>query len=627
MDKRDQVVANIALNLGVIDPARLQQAVQLRPKHPKLPFERLLTEARLIDAAGYQRLAAAFNQVLNQARAEAAQAQAQGQPRSQPFPTPTGPPGGLQVPDDDDDVFDEPTMIVPDEDPEDGDFENGDIADGDLDDVFDEPTMVVPDEDTGVAILDVTSDDNVFDEPTMVVADDGSYGGYDDDQLTIPDDDVFDQQTMVVPDDSADPDDVFDEPTMVVPDDDVPVVEEFDVYEQQTLVVPEESNEGLVLPMDEDEILAQPTMIVSEDEPPKALRNKPGALRMPSDPSLRLAGAGGPRPKGKSVQAPGPLDREEFQRRLKLRLGFEKCSLGDYEVHGEIARGAFGVVLEVEAVGVTGNLAKQRGYAGRMALKVALENKTDPRETERFLHETRVQIRFDHPHIVRIFDCGVEQGLTYYSMELIRGIESRAHVLRHGPMPPILAARLAMETAEALAYVHAQRIYHRDLKPHNIMIDQSQKPFRAVLIDFGLVVESENGKDKGLIVGTPSYMPPEQAQPRGGHGPINITTDIYSLGATLFFLLTGRAPFTGRDPRKIIKQLVANPPPDPIALNPNIPKSLSELVLKCLEKKQQDRYHSAKLLAADLDKEIKSGKMKLKAKSILGRFGLGGKKK
>ena len=627
MDKRDQVVANIALNLGVIDQARLQQAVQLRAKHPQLPFERLLTEARLIDAEGYQRLAAAFNQVLNQARTEAAQAQAQARGQVAPQSKPPAPPPqvapGLQVPDDD--VFDEPTMVVPD------DESYGEESDDD-DDVFDEPTMVVPDEEpysesyagapaAGVPVLDVTSDDNVFDEPTMVVPDDESYG---DDPLTIPDEDVFDQQTMVVPDEDEDLD-VFDQQTMVVPDDESG---EGDVFDQQTLVVPEESGTGLALPMDEDEILAQPTMIVPDEAPPKAVRNKPHELRLPSDPSLRLATPSGPGPKGrKSVQAPGPLDREEFQRRLKLRLGFEKCSLGDYEVHGEIARGAFGVVLEVIAVGMTGNLAKQRGYAGRMALKVALENKTDPRETERFLHETRVQIRFDHPHIVRIFDCGVEQGLTYYSMELIQGIEARAHVLRHGPMPPLLAARIAMETAEALAYVHAQRIYHRDLKPHNIMIDQTQKPFRAVLIDFGLVVESESGKDKGLIVGTPSYMPPEQAQPRGGHGPINITTDIYSLGATLFFLITGRAPFTGRDPRKIIKQLVANPPPDPIALNPNIPKGLAEVTLKCLEKKQEDRYHSAKLLAADLEKEIKAGKMKLKAKSFLGRFGLGGKKK
>ncbi|MBL4848627.1 MAG: serine/threonine protein kinase [Planctomycetes bacterium] len=487
MDKRDQVVANIALNLGVLDPGRLEQAVQLRVKHPKIPLERLLTEAGFIDQAGYQLLAAAFNKVLQQARAEAAQAGSQAAPSqatpSQAAPSQAAPPQA--APPEDESVFDQPTMVVADED------------DDPDDDVFDQPTMVVADEDpmgSGVRVLDVASDVDVFDEPTMIVADEGGP----DDQLTIPDEDVFDQQTMIVPDEGADDDDVFD---------------------QQTMVVPEESDIGLAIPdMDEDEILAQPTMIVSEEEPPKAVRIHKGP-RLPSDPTLRIASPAAMRPGGKkSVQAPGPLDRDEFQRRLKLRLGFEKCSLGDYEVHGEIARGAFGVVLEVEPVGMTGNLAKQRGYAGRMALKVALENKLDPRETERFLHETRVQIRFDHPHIVRIFDCGVEQGLTYYSMELIEGMEARAHVLRHGPMPPILAARLTMETAHALAYVHQQRIYHRDLKPHNIMIDTTTKPYRAVLIDFGLVVETDTGKDKGLIVGTPSYMPPSKRSLAEGTG-------------------------------------------------------------------------------------------------------------
>ena len=608
MDKRDQVIANIALNLQVVDPARLQHALQLKAQRPGVPLERVLIDAQMIDATGYQRLAAAFNQVLQQAREQDARIRAAAQASEQ--------------------VFDEPTMVVPDDDEQE-------------DDVFDEPTMVVPDDDEqedearsapfqaapGVPILDVTSDDNVFDEPTMVVADTGSYG---DDELAFPEDegDVFDEPTMVVSDEPAygglalpeDDEDVFDEPTMVVADgpgdDELDVPDDESVFDQATMVVHDSSAELEVPEFDEDELLAQPTMIVS-DEPTQPTPNELLLQRPTSD-------ARGPG--GRRSNKAGPLDREEFQHRLKLRLGFEGCSLGDYLVHGEIARGAFGVVLEVEATGVTGNLAKQRGYKGRMALKVALENKADPRETERFLHETRVQIRFDHPHIVRIFDCGVEQGLTYYSMELIEGVEARAYVLRNGPMPPLLAARITMEVADALAYVHGERIYHRDLKPQNVLIDQSQQPYRAVLIDFGLVVESDSSKDKGLIVGTPSYMPPEQAQPRGGHGSINGTTDIYSLGATLFFLLTGRAPFTGRDPRKIIKQLVANPPPDPQALNPQVSKGLAEITLKCLEKRQQDRYHSAKLLAADLEKEIKSGKLKLKAKTFLGRFGLGKKK-
>ncbi len=144
--------------------------------------------------------------------------------------------------------------------------------------------------------------------------------------------------------------------------------------------------------------------------------------------------------------------------------------------------------------------------------------------------------------------------------------------------------------------------------------------YRAVLIDFGLVTEHEENKDKGLILGTPSYMPPEQAQPRGGHGSINSTSDIYSLGATLFFLLTGRAPFIGKDPRKIIQMVVNDPPPDPVSLNPQIPRRIGDVVLKCLEKRQRDRFHSCNQLEAELEKELRSGRMKLKAKSFFGKF-------
>jgi len=316
---------------------------------------------------------------------------------------------------------------------------------------------------------------------------------------------------------------------------------------------------------------------------------------------------------------------EEFQRRLKMRLGFTGFNLGDYKILGELARGAFGVVLEVEPDGVAKSLARERGYSGNLALKVMLENKVDPRETERFLDEVRVLIGFDHPHIVRIFDAGVEEGLTYYAMELVHGIETRAHVLRQGPMPPLLAVRVVKEIASALSYVHNQQIYHRDLKPQNIMLDQSTQPYRSLLIDFGLVQEKQDQRDKGLIMGTPSYMPPEQAKPRGNYGPVNATSDIYALGASMFFLLTGKPPFGGRDPRKIIQDVLQKPPPDPAALNPKIPRRIADVCLKCLQKAQRDRYHSSRQLEAELDKELRSGRRMLKAKSIFGRF-FGGSK-
>jgi len=146
-----------------------------------------------------------------------------------------------------------------------------------------------------------------------------------------------------------------------------------------------------------------------------------------------------------------------------------------------------------------------------------------------------------------------------------------------------------------------------------------------VLIDFGLVTEHLENKDKGLILGTPSYMPPEQAQPSGGHGVINATSDVYSLGACLYYLLTGQPPFSDSNPRKIIKMVVQEQPRDPVELNDQIPRRIADLVLKCLAKRQRDRFHSANHLEAELEKELKSGRRVLKAKSFLGKF-LGKKK-
>src|SRR4029077_21147175 len=105
--------------------------------------------------------------------------------------------------------------------------------------------------------------------------------------------------------------------------------------------------------------------------------------------------------------------------------------------------------------------------------------------------------------------------------------------------------RIAREVASALGTVHPKGIFHRDLKPANVLIDRARQPYRAVLIDFGLVGKPKGAKDDGLILGTPSYMPPEQAKPKGGFGEVNATSDIYSLGATFYFLMTGTAPFPG----------------------------------------------------------------------------------
>jgi hypothetical protein len=643
LDRRDQILAKLAVGLGLVDQAGVQRAVKMVSLSGQ-PFEQVLVEARMITPAGYKQLADTFNHYLQQANAQEAARQ-----RAATRPAVAAPPS-------EDEILGQPTLVLDDSVDEEPDLA---IPDEDLldeEDILDQNTMVLTDEDEDVEPLG---------RPPVILTDSGEFGPLD---LTGGDSDEHDsilsQPTVVLSDALMDEDDLLAQPTMVLQDDAAPTRAQRPPREAVSAgppVVMTDSSDELVVPseflaaMNEDDILAQPTMVLDDScaelsvpteeellaQPTVVMGDDSGvgdiyaeptmvladdALTLASESSSRHKRPRMPTPGVKSKKNDGPLNREELQRRLKMRLGFGGFTVGDYRILHEIARGAFGVVLEVEAQGMTGNLAKQRGYSGNMALKVALENKTDPRETERFITETRLQISFDHPHIVRIFDCGVENGLTYYSMEKIEGMEARKHVLKHGPMPPLLAARICKETALALAYVHARRIYHRDLKPQNILLDTAQKPYRAVLIDFGLVVETDSSKDKGLIVGTPSYMPPEQAKPRGGFGQINVTSDIYSLGATLFFLLTGRAPFTGRDPRKIIKLVVGTPPPDPCALNPAIPRGLADLVLKCLAKKQSERYHSAKLLASDLEKHIRTGKMKLKAKGLLGRFGLGRKK-
>ncbi|MCO5164907.1 MAG: protein kinase [Planctomycetes bacterium] len=609
MDRRDEVLAKLALALRLVDAGGLNRALKLAMLHPGRSLDRVLEEGGLIDAAARLRLVTEFNQRLRQPGAPrleplpvpgAARASRAGRDLSDSdlLPLPADDDEALAVPGDDEEVMGASTDVL--RVPDDG-FDP--TASDDTTDPYEEPTLRLRDEPDDEARL--------LAQPTMVLRDEDPPPVV----LTESSEEeaIFAEPTIVLKEDAAAGDDeeaIFAEPTLVLAE--PPPEDEDAILSQSTLVLKDASG---------DDIYAEPTLVL-KDEPKKS---DTGPIEL----DLRLGRDVSPTeqqksnrlmPGVKSKKGGGPLTRDEFQRRLKMRQGFDGFSIGDYKVVTEIARGAFGVVLEVEPGGVIKSLARERGYEGNLALKVMLENKADPRETQRFLDEVKVLIRFDHPHIVRMFDAGVEQGLTYYSMELIKGTETRTHVLKHGPMPPLLAVRVGKEIASALAYVHSQRTYHRDLKPQNVMLDQRTQPYKALLIDFGLVTEHLSGADKGLILGTPSYMPPEQAQPRGGHGEVNVTSDIYSLGASLYFLLTGQPPFGGKDPRQIIKQVVSEKPRDPCELNPNIPKGVAAIVLKCLEKKQRDRYHGAKQLEADLESTLKSGQMMLKAKSFLGKF-------
>ncbi len=656
MDGRSVAVGRLAVAMGLIDERGLARAARLVPHFPGRPFERLLEDAGLIDGPARARLEAAL-----------AGGGAGAPPPARPGASAPPRAAGRRLSDSDllpalgddaddlalppDDSVEARPLVVPDD--EGGLDPNASDVSTDEDAIFAEPTMMLRDEPAPpprgaarpqahrAAPPPAPDEDAIFAEPTMMLRDEPA---------PPPRGAARPPAPRAAPPPARDEDAIFAEPTMMLRDeplalrDDSGVMpalpraggapasaqDEDAIFAEPTMMLRDAPGPDLALPPDEDAILAEPTLIVRDGPARPGAPAAPGKpesgafdLRLQKDVSVSEStrtGRPGLVPGAKSRRGAGRLSREEFQRRLKMRQPFDGFEIGDYKILGEIARGAFGVVLEAEPGGNTKALARERGYEGRLALKVMLENKADPREAERFLDEVRVLTRFDHPHIVRMFDAGVEEGLTFYSMELIKGIETRTHVLKSGPMPPLLAVRLCKEVASALGYVHQQRTYHRDLKPQNVMLDQGHTPYIARLIDFGLVTEHRSDADKGMILGTPSYMPPEQAQPRGGHGEVNVTSDLYSLGATMYFLLTGQPPFGGRDPRAIIKAVVSDKPKDPVELNPQVPRSVAQIVLKCLEKKQRDRYHSAALLEADLERELKSGQMMLKAKSLLGKF-------
>ena len=217
-------------------------------------------------------------------------------------------------------------------------------------------------------------------------------------------------------------------------------------------------------------------------------------------------------------------------------------------------------------------------------------------DVQRFYTEAEAAANLDHPGIVPIFEIGEHQGQHYFSMGYIEG-ESLAHKVADGPLPPRDAADLVKKICDAMAYAHERGVIHRDLKPANVLIDSNGQP---KVTDFGLAKKTET--DSGLtgtgqILGTPAYMPPEQAS---GHTDIGPLADVYSLGAILYCLLTGRPPFQAASPMDTLLQVLNQEPVSPRTLNPDIPVDLDTICLKCLNKESGKRYSSTVELAADL---------------------------
>jgi TolB-like protein/Flp pilus assembly protein TadD len=291
---------------------------------------------------------------------------------------------------------------------------------------------------------------------------------------------------------------------------------------------------------------------------------------------------------------PSAADGNEAPNKKKSARAAELLGeLGDYELLEEIGRGGQGVVFR----------ARQKSLNRTVALKViSLGQWASKAHLKRFRLEAEAAARLEHPGIVPIHEVGERDGSCYFSMKFVEGGQLD-EVARREPMPIRRTAELIAKVARTVHYAHEHGILHRDIKPGNILLDAKGEPH---LTDFGLarLVESESSVTQTLdVLGTPSYMAPEQAV--GNNAAVSSVTDVYGLGAVLYQLLTGQPPFAGGATYETIKLLLDTEPRPPRVVNPKIDRDLSTICLKCLEKDPKRRYSSALALAEDLERWLK----------------------
>jgi serine/threonine-protein kinase len=265
--------------------------------------------------------------------------------------------------------------------------------------------------------------------------------------------------------------------------------------------------------------------------------------------------------------------------------------IGNYQILEEIGRGGMGVIYR----------ARQRHSGRIVAVKRILAHRADSKETlARFRREAQAAARLDHPNILPIYEVSeCDNGLPFFSMKFAAGGSLRdiAPALRHEPRRTVA---LVAKLARAVQYAHEQGILHRDLKPGNVLLDARGEP---LLSDFGLSKWLDTTTRLTLtltIFGTPGYIAPEQVN--GSAAKLNPAADVYSLGAILFDLLTGRPPFLGEHALNVIQQVREKPAPKLRTLTPALDRDLETICAKCLEREPGVRYDSAGVLAEDLER-------------------------
>ncbi|MEW6159904.1 MAG: serine/threonine-protein kinase [Verrucomicrobiota bacterium] len=266
---------------------------------------------------------------------------------------------------------------------------------------------------------------------------------------------------------------------------------------------------------------------------------------------------------------------------------------GDYELLEEIARGGMGVVFK----------ARQKSLNRLVAVKMILGGQlATESDVKRFHTEAEAAANLQHPNIVAIHEVGEHEGRHYFSMEYVAG-KNLAQWIDHKPMLPASIAPLLRKLAWAVHYAHQRGTLHRDLKPHNVLVDEQGEPH---ITDFGLakrVKEASDLTQTGAIMGSPSYMSPEQAL--GQQSEVGPASDVYSLGAMLYEMLTGQPPFRGTTPLETLRAVLEQEPVAPSKRNSKVPGDLETICLKCLDKKPERRYASARALAEDLERFLR----------------------
>jgi serine/threonine protein kinase len=310
-----------------------------------------------------------------------------------------------------------------------------------------------------------------------------------------------------------------------------------------------------------------------------------------------------------AAEAASPEGLEDTVERGAGRArGASLPELPGYEILREIARGGMGVIYE----------ARQKSLNRPVAVKVILHGAlASDADRRRFAAEAAAAAKLKHPNIVVIHEVGEHAGQPFFSMEFVAG-ESLARIIERELPSPQQAAHYVAEVARAVQFAHDHGVLHRDVKPSNVLVDESG---RVRVMDFGLAKQVD-ADDKltitGQLLGTPSYMAPEQIS--GAVGQMGPACDVYGLGALLYALLTGQPPFRGGNQVETLLAALEAEPISPRGINPAVPRALEMIALKCLAKNPAERYPSARAVAADLERFLEGESLSISSPNLLDRL-------